>query len=167
MAENLSEVIAGGAVLAAAVGFLFYAGQSSGFTAGSDGYPLVASFRAVDGISVGSDVRLAGVKVGTITKLELNPATFFADATVTMRDDIILPDDSAILISSEGLLGGNYVEVVPGGSLTNLSPGDEIEDTQGSVSLVSLLMKFVGAQSGDPEAPAADGALPGDTPPVE
>ncbi|GHC57515.1 outer membrane lipid asymmetry maintenance protein MlaD [Neogemmobacter tilapiae] len=154
MAENTTEVVAGGLVLAVALGFLAYAGQVSGFTGGAGGgYPLTASFRSVDGISVGTDVRLAGVKVGTITKLELNPQTYFADATISMRDDIALPDDSAILISSEGLLGGNYVEVLPGGSLTNLEPGAEIEDTQGSVSLVSLLMKFVSAQAGDPAQP--------------
>ncbi len=157
MAENTSEVIAGGVVLAAALGFLFYAGQSSGFTGTAAGYPLTASFRSVDGISVGTDVRLAGVKVGTITGLNLNPATYFADATITVRNDILVPDDSAILISSEGLLGGNYVELIPGGSLTNLEPGGEIEDTQGSVSLVGLLMKFVTSQSAtpDPAAPSS------------
>ncbi|MCA3439547.1 MAG: MCE family protein, partial [Rhodobacter sp.] len=81
MAENPSEVIAGAAVLAAAVGFLVYAGQSTGFTGNAASYPLVASFRSVDGVTVGTDVRLAGVKVGTVTALELNPQTFFADAT--------------------------------------------------------------------------------------
>jgi len=149
MAENPSEVIAGGAVLAAALGFLVFMGQSTGLGTGQGGtYPLFASFRAVDGITVGSDVRLAGVKVGTITALELNPQTFYADATVAIRDDILLPEDSAILISSEGLLGGNYVEIVPGGALDVLPAGARIEDTQGSVSLISLLMKFVSAQGG-------------------
>jgi phospholipid/cholesterol/gamma-HCH transport system substrate-binding protein len=162
MAENTTEVIAGGAVLAVALGFLFYAGQSTGLTTRTDGYPLVASFRSVDGISVGSDVRLAGVKVGTITRLQLNPTTFFADAQITMRSDIILPEDSAILISSEGLLGGNYVEVIPGGSPVNLEPGEEIEDTQGSVSLVGLLLKFVGSQAGDD----ATGDAATETPPA-
>ncbi len=144
MAENTSEVLAGAVVLAAAIGFVIYAGAASGLAGTSGTYPLKASFRAVDGITVGSDVRLAGVKVGTITSLALNPQTFMADATVAIREDIRLPDDSAILISSEGLLGGNYVELQPGGSADDLAPGGEIEDTQGSVSLVSLLMKFVG-----------------------
>lgn len=147
MAENTSEVIAGAAVLAAAVGFLIYAGQTTGFGGGGDSYDLTASFRAVDGISVGTDVRLAGVKVGTITDLRLNPQTFYADAVVAVDKAIVLPDDSAILVSSEGLLGGNYIEIVPGGSLDTLAPGAEIEDTQGSVSLVTLLLRFVGAQS--------------------
>jgi phospholipid/cholesterol/gamma-HCH transport system substrate-binding protein len=151
MAENTSEVVAGAVVLAVAIGFLAYAGQSAGFSSGGDTYPLVASFRAVDGITVGTDVRLAGVKVGSITALDLNPTTFYADATVEIDKEIILPDDSAILVSSEGLLGGNYIEIVPGGSADVLAAGAEIEDTQGSVSLVTLLMRFVGAASGDAE----------------
>ncbi|MEZ5797411.1 MAG: outer membrane lipid asymmetry maintenance protein MlaD [Paracoccaceae bacterium] len=150
MAGNRAEIAAGAAVLALACGFAVYAAKGTGLMAGQGAtYPLVASFRAVDGISAGSDVRLAGLKVGTIAELKLNPETFYADAVIQLRDDIRLPVDSAILISSEGLLGGNFVEIVPGGALENLEPGGEIEDTQGSVSLVSLLMKFVGGQSED------------------
>lgn len=156
MASERSEIVAGLAVLAIAAGFLVYAGQISGYGAGKSGsYPLMASFRAVDGITVGADVRLAGLKVGTITELSLNPETYFADAKIMISDAVQIPTDSAILISSEGLLGGNYVEIIPGGALENLSPGDEIEDTQGSVSLVALLMKFVGS--------GAEAASGGDT----
>lgn len=151
MSRFAAEVAAGAAVLVLAGAFAFYAAQGAGLTASSGAsYPLKASFRSVDGISVGSDVRLAGVKVGTISNLVLNPQTFMADATVMLRQDIQLPTDSAILISSEGLLGGNFVEIVPGGAPDNLAPGDEIEDTQGAVSLISLLMKFVGGQSDQP-----------------
>lgn len=149
MAESTSEIVAGGAVLAAAVAFLFYAGQSAGFGGNASTYDLKASFRSVEGISVGTDVRLAGVKVGSVTALALNPTTFFADATVAVQNGVALPTDSAILVSSEGLLGGNFVELIPGGALENLEPGDEIEDTQGAVSLISLLMKFVGGAAGD------------------
>jgi phospholipid/cholesterol/gamma-HCH transport system substrate-binding protein len=155
MAENLSEVIAGGAVLAAAVGFLVYAGQSTGYARSPDSYPLTASFRSVDGVSVGTDVRLAGVKVGTVTALSLNPQTYFAETTISLRKDVLLPDDSTILISSEGLLGGNFVELQPGGSPDMLAPGAEIEDTQGAVSLISLLLKFVGGGSDSQPAPPA------------
>lgn len=152
MAENSTEVVAGAAVLAAAVAFVFYATQSTGLSGSSATYDLKASFRSVEGITLGSDVRLAGVKVGTITSLDLNPVSFFADATVSVQKNLQLPDDSAILISSEGLLGGNFIELVPGGSETNLAPGAEIEDTQGSVSLISLLMKFVTGKSDTPAA---------------
>jgi phospholipid/cholesterol/gamma-HCH transport system substrate-binding protein len=157
MAADRAEVVAGAVVLAVAAGFLVWSVQTAGWGGGGATYPLTASFRAVDGISVGSEVRLAGVKVGTITDLQLNPQTFFADATIAVDQAIQLPTDSAILISSEGLLGGNYVELVPGGMLDVLAPGDEIEDTQGSVSLVNLLMKFVGGMADDG---ADDGAAP-------
>lgn len=156
MAENRAELLAGGAVLAAAVAFLLYAGQSTGMSSDGGSYLLRASFRSVEGITVGADVRLAGVKVGTVTHLELNPQTYFADATVSLQNSVLLPTDSAILISSEGLLGGNFVELVPGGAPDNLAPGDEIEDTQGAVSLISLLMKFVGGSAKE----AVTGAKP-------
>ena len=156
MAENRAEILVGAAVLAVAVGFAFYAAQGAGLTRGADTYPLIASFRSVEGITVGSDVRLAGVKVGSITALTLNPTTFFADAVVEIKKEILLPTDSAILISSEGLLGGNFVELVPGGALENLEPGAEIEDTQGAVSFISLLLKFVGGDT----APATDAPAP-------
>lgn len=155
MAENRAEILAGAAVLAAAVAFVLYAAGGDRLRAGGGTYPLTASFRSVEGISVGSDVRMAGVKVGTITSLKLNPKTYFADAEIAVDRSVELPDDSAILISSEGLLGGNFVELVPGGSPDNLAPGDEIEDTQGAVSLITLLMKFVGSKSGDPAPGAA------------
>lgn len=157
MSENRAEIFAGAAVLAAALGFLAYATGGQGLTPASGTYALKASFRSVDGITPGSDVRLAGVKVGSITALSLNPETFFADANIAIDSKIQLPTDSAILISSEGLLGGNFVELVPGGAPDVLAPGDEIEDTQGSVSLISLLMKFVssGSSSDAPADPAA------------
>jgi phospholipid/cholesterol/gamma-HCH transport system substrate-binding protein len=153
MAENRLEILAGAVVLAVAGGFLAYSLQGRGLTADAATYPLKASFRSVEGISAGTDVRLAGVKVGTITGLTLNPDTYFADATVSIDNAVKLPTDSAILISSEGLLGGNYIELVPGGAPDMLAPGDEIEDTQGSVSLISLLMKFVSSSGGN-AAPA-------------
>ena len=144
MAENAAEVLAGAAVVAVAAGFFLFASQGRGFAPEADTYALRASFRSVEGVTVGTDVRLAGVKIGTVTSLTLNPQTFYADAAVSIRRDVLLPDDSSILISSEGLLGGSFVEIQPGGSLTNIAPGGEIEDTQGAVSIVSLLMKFVG-----------------------
>ena len=143
MGENKAEVAVGGLVLAAAVGFGYYVLQTTGMSGPSGSYPLTASFRSAEGISVGTDIRLAGVKVGTISQMALNPDTFRADATLSVQDSIQIPDDSAIAITSEGLLGGNFVEVIPGASYDYLAAGDEIIDTQGSVSLISLLMKFV------------------------
>ena len=115
MTEHTTEVLVGGAVLAAAIGFFFYAGQITGVTdrAGAAA-SYTASFRSVEGISVGTDVRLAGVKVGTVTSMELNPKTFRAETSFSVDDSIHLPDDSAVIISSEGLLGGSFVELQPG-----------------------------------------------------
>ena len=143
MTQNKSEVLVGGVVLAAAVGFLVYAAQVTGVRTSADSYPLTASFRSLEGVSVGTDVRLAGVKIGSVNAVKLNAETFRADATVAIYDDIEIPDDSAITIASEGLLGGNFVEIVPGGSPFMFEPDAEIEDTQSAVSLVTLLLKFV------------------------
>jgi len=139
----------GGVVLAVAVGFLIYAAQATGFAPSkSSDYPLTASFRSGEGITVGTDVRLAGVKIGTVRNMLLNDQTYRADTVLALKEGVLIPDDSTIVISSEGLLGGNFIEIFPGGSLENFATGDEILDTQGSVSLVSLLMKFVSG-SGD------------------
>ncbi len=150
MSENITEVIVGGVVLVVAAGFLAYAGKLTGVSgAGQSTYEMTASFRSANGIDIGTDVRLAGVKVGRVTQFELDKASFRATTHFTVLDGIELPEDSAVAISSEGLLGGNYVELLPGGSPIMLSAGDEIEFTQGSVSLVSLLMKFAaGSGSG-------------------
>ncbi|KAB2534090.1 ABC transporter substrate-binding protein [Salipiger aestuarii] len=144
MSTSTTEVLVGGVVLAAAIAFGTYAVTSTGFSLGEDGYPLTASFRSLEGVTVGSDVRLAGVRVGTVTGIVLNPDTYRADMAISMDETIQVPDDSAIVVSSEGLLGGNYVEISPGGSMFYLEAGDEIVDTQGSVSLLSLLLKYVG-----------------------
>lgn len=149
MSHNTTEVLTGGLVLAAAIGFAVYAGQVAGLSTGNSGYELTASFRSLEGVGVGTDVRLAEVKIGTVTGVELNAETFRADTRFSVLEGIQVPDDSAVVISSEGLLGGNFVEVMPGGSPFNLEPGDEILDTQGAVSLISLLVKFVSGSGDD------------------
>lgn len=152
MSENTTEIAVGAGVLALALGFLVYAGQVTGFSTGSDDhYMLTASFRSAEGVSVGTDVRLAGVKVGSISDLTLNRDTFRAEAALSLDRGIVLPDDTAAMIASEGLLGGNFIELVPGGSAFNFEDGQVIADTQGSVSLINLLLKFVTASSGGSE----------------
>ncbi|QMU58164.1 MAG: MCE family protein [Boseongicola sp.] len=143
MAENVGEVLTGSAVLAVAAGFLIYTSQFGGFGGAGGDTTYSASFRSAEGVTVGTDVRLAGVKVGSVRSLELDPQTFRASAVFSVEDEVGLPDDTAVVIASEGLLGGSFVEILPGGSLVNLEPGAEIEDTQSSVSIVQLLLKFV------------------------
>lgn len=144
-AEQRAELILGGVVLFLAALFLVW-GFGGRFQP-RGGYELIASFPDAGGIEPGTDVRLAGVLVGRVTRVQLNPQTYFADAAIEIPNHIMLPVDSAALIQSDGLIGGSYVELQPGGSPDNLAPGDEIEDVQGKVSLISLMMKFVDSQS--------------------
>ena len=142
MANSVAETVIGAVVLAAAAGFVLYAGKTRGVEISGGSYPLSASFRSAEGIAVGSDVRLAGISVGSVTGLELDPASYQARATLTVRDGLEIPEDSDVKIASESLLGGSFVEISPGASEFMLQAGDEIVNTQGSVSLLNLLMRF-------------------------
>lgn len=142
MTGQITETVIGGVVIAAAVGFVLYAGQVAGLRGGGDTYALSANFRSVEGIAVGTDVRLAGIKVGTVTDLTLDPESFQARATFTVARGLELPEDSDVKIASEGLLGGSFLELTPGASDFVLAEGDEILNTQSSVSLLNLLMRF-------------------------
>lgn len=147
--DSRAELFAGGIVLAVAAGFLLLAAGPRLMPGG--GYDLIAAFPNVEGISTGSEIRMAGVPVGRVTEISLNPETYLAEAKLRLRDGVLLPTDSAAVIQSDGLLGGAYLELQAGGSLDNLAPGDEIEDVQGAVSLLSLMMKFVDSQASNTE----------------
>lgn len=147
--DSRAELFAGGIVLAVAAGFLLLAAGPRLMPGG--GYDLIAAFPNVEGISTGSEIRMAGVPVGRVTEISLNPETYLAEAKLRLRDGVLLPTNSAAVIQSDGLLGGAYLELQAGGSLDNLAPGDEIEDVQGAVSLLSLMMKFVDSQASNTE----------------
>ena len=146
MRENTTEVVVGAAVLAAALGFLWFIVSATGLSGGTTGIELKANFRSAEGVSVGTDIRLAGVSVGTVSQLDLNGETYRAEAVFSINEGIAIPDDSAAVVASEGLLGGTFVELVPGGSFEMFADGGLIQDTQGAVSLIQLLMKFVGGE---------------------
>jgi phospholipid/cholesterol/gamma-HCH transport system substrate-binding protein len=140
--HGVAETLTGALVLVVALGFLVFAVAHSGRVAGS-GYPLQARFDHIDGLSVGADVRIAGVKVGTVTGVQVDPKSFVAVVALRVADDIQLPKDSAASIISESLLGGKYISLSPGGDNTDLKPGQAIAITQSSVSLEELLGKFI------------------------
>jgi phospholipid/cholesterol/gamma-HCH transport system substrate-binding protein len=140
--RNVTEILIGAVVLVTAAWFLLYAGNKTGDSTGGESYELVANFRSVEGISIGTDVKLAGVKVGSIHSLGLDAETYRVNAVFSIDKALKIPEDSQALITSEGLLGGNFLELVPGGSFDYLEPGNTILDTQGSVSLITLLMRL-------------------------
>lgn len=148
MQHDALETITGAIVVAIAAVFLIYAyvGTDSGSI---NGYELTAKFNRIDGITTGSDVRMSGIKIGTVTQQELDPKTYMAVLHMSIRSDVVLPDDSSIKISAEGLLGGNYLNIEPGGSFDVLASGGEIIYTQGSIDLMSLLGQAIFAVGGD------------------
>ena len=142
MANSVTETIVGAAVLAVAGGFLAYSSQFAD-VGGGGSYELTASFRSIEGVSVGTDVRMVGVKVGRVSEIALDTELFRASTVLSLQDGVPVPDDSTAIVASEGLLGGNFIEILPGASFDNYAPGSDILDTQGSVSLMNLLLKFV------------------------
>ncbi len=140
--HGVAETVTGAAVLVVALAFLGYAVAHYGRSSG-DGYPLTAQFDQIDGLNVGGEVRIAGVKIGTVTDERIDPKTFNAVVTMTVRDDLQLPKDTGAAIASESLLGGKYISLSPGGSETNLQPNQRITITQSSISLEDLLGKFI------------------------
>jgi len=133
----------GACVLLVAAVFLFYAVAQGGRGVQPDGMTLTAQFDRIDGLVNGVDVRIAGVKVGSVIGSTIDPTSF--NAVVTMRVDrsLRLPADSSAEVSSDGLLGGKYLSIVPGGADRVLADGGRITETQGSVSLESLLGRFI------------------------
>jgi phospholipid/cholesterol/gamma-HCH transport system substrate-binding protein len=140
--RNVTELLAGAVVLLVAAGFLGFAVANTGRSAAS-GYTLSADFESIDGLGPGSDVRIAGVKVGRVTSASINPKTYQARLTFTVAPDIKLSDDSSAQISSDGLLGGKVLSLVPGGDDKMLADGGRITITQSAASLEDLLGKFI------------------------
>ena len=140
--RGMAEVLTGAAVLLIAAGFLAFAVAHSGRSSGV-GYRLHATFDHIDGLNEGADVRIAGVTVGSVVAMTVDPKTYLANVTLTVRDDIRLPKDSSAEIASESLLGGKYLNLSPGGDTAELPPGGTITITQSSVSLEQLLGKFI------------------------
>ena len=145
MSEKSLEIITGTIVLIIAAGFLVFIIKIGGFSADNENYNLNTSFRSAEGIDTGTEVRMAGVKIGTVKSLSLNAETLQADVKLKIEKSILIPNDSSAVISSEGLLGGSFLEIVPGGSFDNYAAGEIIEDTQSSISLINLLLKVFGA----------------------
>ena len=148
MQRSMLETVMGAVVLLSAVAFLSLAYEAADLR-GSDGYEIEAEFGATGGLLVGDDVRISGIKVGQIVRQELDPATYVARIVIALDPQIQIPADSSARITAASLLGGNYLELMPGADLEMMQPGDVIYDTRDPVSLTDLLGKAVFAAGGD------------------
>ena len=168
MRGNIIEAVMGAVVLVVAALFLFFAYNTSQLRAVS-GYQVSADFERVDGIRQGSDVRISGIKIGSVVNETLDPKTFLATITMSIEPSVKLPDDTVAEVTSAGLLGDKYMSLVPGGSDKDIPPGGKIKYTQSSVSLENLIGQMIfsspGKKPAEGEAPAG-GAVPGSAAPA-
>ena len=155
--DNVVEALVGLLVLIVAVGFVLFAYNRTGQGAGG-GYTIAARFPNVTGVNTGTDVRVSGMKVGTVTGQRLDAKTFQAILQLSIDKAIKLPIDSSAAITSEGILGGNYISLMPGGDPTVLKEGDEIDDTQGATDLMGLIGGYINRSGSGDSAKAPAGA---------
>ena len=163
MSRNLIETVLGAVVLVVAALFLFFAYTTSQVRAVA-GYQVTAEFDRIDGIRDGSDVRIAGVKVGSVIGAKLDPKTFLATLRISIAHKYKLPDDTVAEIVSSSLLGDKYMALVPGGSDKIIPPGGRIKYTQSPASLENLIGQMIysppGGQQQQPGGKAAPAAPP-------
>jgi phospholipid/cholesterol/gamma-HCH transport system substrate-binding protein len=155
MRRSVIETIMGGVVLVVAGLFLYFV-YSSSRASTADGYELIARFNRVDGLANGSDVRMSGIKVGSVVRQMIDPKTYRAIVHFTVNSSIQLPADTSARIQSDGLLGQAYMMLEPGGAEEMLKPGGEVEYTQDAVNLVDLLGRFIFSGGG----PGTSGGQP-------
>ncbi|MGH6963601.1 MAG: outer membrane lipid asymmetry maintenance protein MlaD [Phenylobacterium sp.] len=159
MREQWAETAMGVAVIAVAASFLVYSLSVGGVGGTRGGYDVTARFGEAGSLAPGAAVSVAGVKVGTVSKITLDPKTYLAVARLSLDPAVKLPSDSTAKITSDGLLGGVHVAIAPGGATDLLKPGGEIENTQGAVDLFGLIgqvMRPQPAASAPADAPAAE-----------
>jgi phospholipid/cholesterol/gamma-HCH transport system substrate-binding protein len=145
------ETLVGAAVVVLAAGFFAFAYKTVGLGqgAGTGGYSLIAEFDNAEGINVGTDVRLAGIKIGSVTAQTLNVESYQARVVMTLDKSVVLADDSAAKITSEGLLGGKFISISPGGADTKFADGGIFNFTQGAVDIWALIGQAMFSKSED------------------
>ncbi|MEJ7139206.1 outer membrane lipid asymmetry maintenance protein MlaD [Amphibiibacter pelophylacis] len=148
MNKRSVELGVGLLVLMGVVAILFLALKSANLTSsagsvGQSGYSLTASFDNIGGLKVRAPVRSAGVTVGRVTGIALNPKTFLADVSLEITSGLQFPDDSSIKIQTSGILGDQYLSVEAGGSEANWKPGAKVTRTQSALVLENLIGQFM------------------------
>jgi phospholipid/cholesterol/gamma-HCH transport system substrate-binding protein len=159
MKNNMIETILGGVVLLVAAAFVIFAYSNASFET-STGYSVTARFDGVGELKQGDDVKMAGIKVGSVTRQHLDTETYQAVVTLTIEPDVKLPTDTAAEVGVAGLLGGNFIQLTPGGSNKAIQPGGEITVTQGAVDLLGLIGKAMFSSKGGLDDKPAAGVDP-------
>jgi phospholipid/cholesterol/gamma-HCH transport system substrate-binding protein len=159
MTGNMIETVMGAVVLVVAALFLFFAYTTSQVRA-VQGYELSAQFDSVTGVRDGSDVRIAGVRVGSIVSEKLDPKTFLADVRMNIDPAYKLPEDTVAKIVSAGLLGDKFMSLVPGGSEETISPGGRIKFTQSPISIEDLVGQLMFSPPGGGQKKPGEGEAP-------
>jgi len=157
------ETLVGGFVLLGIVGLAFLSLQAANLTTyfgQGDTYVLQARFDNIGGLKTRAPVRSAGVNVGRVTSITLDPATFEGVVTLTVDARVRFPRDSIAKILTAGLLGDQYIGIDPGADEAVLQPGDRVAQTQGAVVLEDLIGRFLFDRAADGSTPAAPGGQP-------
>jgi phospholipid/cholesterol/gamma-HCH transport system substrate-binding protein len=141
--HNYFDFFIGTLVLFVAGFFFFSSFSKTHQLKNSENYFLFAKFSTADGINTGADVKIAGVKVGNVTKQELDVKTYQAIIHFELDKNVLIPADSSIKVASEGLLGSKYLAIAVGSDSEFLQPNQEISFTQSSVNFEELLGKFI------------------------
>lgn len=142
MQRNILETILGGVVLIVAGAFLIFAWRTADVQA-VQGYGITANFLKIGGLEPGSDVRINGVKVGTVTARELDMAKFEAVVAMSVVPTVRLPLDTVAVITSDGLLGDKYVRLIPGSEDAFIEDGGEITQTRDFRSLEDSVSEII------------------------
>ena len=164
MGRNAVETVLGAVVLLVAAVFVWIAYNTAQIK-GVSGYAVSAAFAKVGGLNTGSDVRIAGIKVGTVSAVELDAVTYDAVVTMSVTASVALPKDTEAVIASEGMLGGMYVRLLPGVDKTHLTEGGVIAKTRDHRSLEDQVGEIIflatSPAEGGTDADGPGGAMPG------
>lgn len=136
------ETIMGIVVIFVAAFFLYFAYQVSDLQV-VKGYDINARFLKVGGLNVGSDVRINGIKVGTVIAQNLDPEDYVADVKLSISSNIQLPKDSVVSIVSDGLVGNKFIKIEPGKSKEFLQNGDTVANTKDFKTLEDMVSEII------------------------
>ena len=150
MSKKPVETIMGVVVLVVATLFMFFAYRVSDLQV-VKGYELNARFLKVGGLNTGADVRINGIKVGTVISQKINSLDYMVDVKLSILPNISIPSDSTVLVVGDGLMGDKFVKIEPGNSSEKLKNGDSIEKTKDAKSLEDMVGEIIFMVSGNEE----------------